>query len=795
MSDEAAFSRAIHHGKGDAAPGLVYADWLEEKRGLRRLPELLRSDWKGDALSWIAKSGSMTSMLKGPGAISARRHGWRELSRAMDEAGSSETGRLASIIGERPGGRNHDPDYMQAVLNGPREGILRWLSWNDSNGAYTDRQTAEEGLGPWPHEEARDLMAEHVDGGNPKIDSSKAENHLVHGLHVRMRPTLPFSVTRTVAIHGTAEPEHIPSHYYAEFVGHNGKQVGSTFIDADHAQGIRDEAHVHLDHPSERMSKIKDRLRSALRKPVRLAQMIPGNQATFVAVPSQGQPATSQPAPAAQPVPASPEPKKSPFRAKQGPPLLILPHESSSPERMSRKPVRNHADSWHQPGLIANIAESPHDDAPKLVYSDWLEEYGSDRGLPGHVELAQFVRKNIHNFRGRDFRGGFFNALAAHTDRFLDGHESSMLSHYLASHEKMPTMAHAATMSNDIDFTPSGFAGTPGVSAATGFLVGKGSGWPKFSARVFRREDGQHYIAMGVGGDYGSARKVVRIDPATAHAALNEMQGADMHISPTDRVDSIDHMHRWIYDNHPEVGNEPQRMSRKPVRNHADEDAFKAYIAAHPEDDAPRLVFADWLEERGDSRGERLRLITRTRRLFNDLHPHIPGHWLFMARHYSGTHPAMTGAMMIASRGARQGQHDPWVQGGIDQSDPYTGRGVRSLSYNHGHALGVPVSVHHVEEADGSRSAEAIIGDRGGKAFLRITGEHGDRLAKELEPIQHPHGAEDAGVHFAKTGPVVRGIQYQAGQFPPADATQAHPKPKARGKRRSRLAAALRRGR
>jgi uncharacterized protein (TIGR02996 family) len=36
--------------------------------------------------------------------------------------------------------------------------------------------------------------------------------------------------------------------------------------------------------------------------------------------------------------------------------------------------------------------------------------------------------------------------------------------------------------------------------------------------------------------------------------------------------------------------------------------AFLAAIRDDPEDDAPRLVFADWLEERGDCRGEFLRV-------------------------------------------------------------------------------------------------------------------------------------------------------------------------------------------
>src|ERR1022692_1698756 len=38
------------------------------------------------------------------------------------------------------------------------------------------------------------------------------------------------------------------------------------------------------------------------------------------------------------------------------------------------------------------------------------------------------------------------------------------------------------------------------------------------------------------------------------------------------------------------------------------EDAFLQAILAAPDDDAPRLIFADWLEERGDSRGAFIRI-------------------------------------------------------------------------------------------------------------------------------------------------------------------------------------------
>jgi len=40
-----------------------------------------------------------------------------------------------------------------------------------------------------------------------------------------------------------------------------------------------------------------------------------------------------------------------------------------------------------------------------------------------------------------------------------------------------------------------------------------------------------------------------------------------------------------------------------------DETAFLEAMQEHPEDISLRLVFADWLEERGDPRGELVRLL------------------------------------------------------------------------------------------------------------------------------------------------------------------------------------------
>jgi len=51
--------------------------------------------------------------------------------------------------------------------------------------------------------------------------------------------------------------------------------------------------------------------------------------------------------------------------------------------------------------------------------------------------------------------------------------------------------------------------------------------------------------------------------------------------------------------------------------------AFHRLIAAAPDDDAPRLVYADWLEERGDPRGEFLRLECRLRALPETSEEHL----------------------------------------------------------------------------------------------------------------------------------------------------------------------------
>lgn len=58
----------------------------------------------------------------------------------------------------------HCSRYERKLLNSnDREEILRWLSWNDRNGFYTDQQMDSEG---WPRislQDAKKLMREVID--------------------------------------------------------------------------------------------------------------------------------------------------------------------------------------------------------------------------------------------------------------------------------------------------------------------------------------------------------------------------------------------------------------------------------------------------------------------------------------------------------------------------------------------------------------------------------------------------------------------------------------------------------
>src|SRR6476660_8352291 len=68
------------------------------------------------------------------------------------------------------------------------------------------------------------------------------------------------------------------------------------------------------------------------------------------------------------------------------------------------------------PALLAAIRQAPADDAPRLVYADWLDEHGQP-------ERAEFIRIQCELARRKTkaLRGREAEMLAAHHDAFA-GH-------------------------------------------------------------------------------------------------------------------------------------------------------------------------------------------------------------------------------------------------------------------------------------------------------------------------------------------------------------------------------------
>ncbi|MBL8796660.1 MAG: TIGR02996 domain-containing protein [Planctomycetia bacterium] len=100
----------------------------------------------------------------------------------------------------------------------------------------------------------------------------------------------------------------------------------------------------------------------------------------------------------------------------------------------------------HETGLVESVLESPDDDAPRLVYADWLEERGDPRAefirvqcaaarlpaddlrLPGLQARAKQLLAHARDWSAPlglepeacEFRRGFVEAVEVATDRFLE---------------------------------------------------------------------------------------------------------------------------------------------------------------------------------------------------------------------------------------------------------------------------------------------------------------------------------------------------------------------------------------
>jgi uncharacterized protein (TIGR02996 family) len=136
------------------------------------------------------------------------------------------------------------------------------------------------------------------------------------------------------------------------------------------------------------------------------------------------------------------------------------------------------------------------------------------------------------------------------------------------------------------------------------------------------------------------------------------------------------------------------------------EEAFLQDILAHPEDDTPRLIFADWLADHGDpERGELIRL--QCERAAGEVESGLPGYWLENRQPRAG--PSWFGflhGIRVALRG-RPRKRIPKQQAQCDVQllQAHTARWLRGLSiplqFSRGFPEIVEISTHdYLRNAD-----------------------------------------------------------------------------------------------
>lgn len=146
--------------------------------------------------------------------------------------------------------------------------------------------------------------------------------------------------------------------------------------------------------------------------------MLPPGEGTTVTLPGQSAQAVV-PSGQAQPQGRTAAPP-SPFRQTHGPDVLIMPHTQEEEQQQFRRPGRilrlaRRALKLNRPLTRADLepftnafAANPQDDAPHLVFADFLAEHGDPR--------EEIVRQQVARGRQRFGEGRFVHPPEASTD-------------------------------------------------------------------------------------------------------------------------------------------------------------------------------------------------------------------------------------------------------------------------------------------------------------------------------------------------------------------------------------------
>lgn len=302
----------------------------------------------------------------------------------------------------------------------------------------------------------------------------------------------------------------------------------------------------------------------------------------FVAIPSQARPV----APRQPQQPAAPP---SAFRAEPGPTVLILPHaDAGGPERQQRggRPVRMSME--HIPALWEGVKANPHDDAPWLVLADALDEAGKPATAAHMRDMgSRGERRLSHGSHGRQYRyldtvptgqsvslGGFiprFGTVAGVPVRVIHYSGESSVGHGVEGGHGLVAGAHwmpqdrAEAIAAEFDppaSHPERFAAQ--APAVTGMVV-----------RGIQYKPGQ-----------------MLPKEATQPVAPPPVQAPAPKASRRDRLRGLIRQRSG--------GKVRAMRERSPVRMMRED--FLRAIKAAPHDDAPKLVYSDWLEENGNAR-------------------------------------------------------------------------------------------------------------------------------------------------------------------------------------------------
>lgn len=339
--------------------------------------------------------------------------------------------------------------------------------------------------------------------------------------------------------------------------------------------------------------------------------MLDPSQANYIAVPPQakpvGQPAQQQAPQQAQA--AAPAPPKNPFMpAKVRIPSIILPHEQDDNDEpvQQERPGTAAKMSMDSQAFDKDIALHPDDDAPKLIYSDWLEEHGKQH-------LSEAYRRSV----SQDGQYPWYGTVSHNPTRYMlrpEGHSTIHIALHPASDGRKMLDKDFAHVKFGSLLSPWAEYETDDASHIHDLMVESGAS-PILAAEAHSRMGGDpsDYVHLGknmhgpyyLRPDNSDWRSVRWFHQPHEFYDLAKAFGWKGDPNDIDSVRSFLDDKRGSFIRNPgftmDESEQPTQQSRggRAVKMMHDIQMFGDAIKANPGDDAHRLIMADYLQENG----------------------------------------------------------------------------------------------------------------------------------------------------------------------------------------------------